>query len=103
MLYGSTQFGTVPYGDLTPGATTTSPNVDVTLGGLGNGGRLNLVFSFPFPNIQGADVNLDDLGSGGVLNLFFNRNPDGTQFKQFADAGELWRRVPMNKSINFRP
>ncbi len=101
MQYGASQYGTSPYGDLVPEAP--SPNATVTLSGLGNGGRLNLILSLILPNVQGADVDMDLLGDGGRLNLFFNRNPDGSPFRPFADAGELWKRQPINSSIHFNP
>lgn len=101
MQYGGTEFSTSPYADLVP--EIPSPDATITLDGLGNGGRLNLIFSLLFPNVGGADVNLDDLGIGGRLNLFLDRNADGSPFIPFADAGELWKRQPLNSSVNFSP
>jgi hypothetical protein len=101
MQYGSAPFGTTPYGDISP--QIPNPNATISLNGFGNGGRLNLVFSLIFPTVGGAYIDLNTLGNGGRLELLLNRNPDGSIYNPIADAGELWRRVPMHSGINFRP
>jgi hypothetical protein len=87
MSYGSSPYGTTPYGGLLGGGS--SPDVTVDLSSLGAGGRLILNLAFRAPNVNGVNVVLDDI-AGTLLILYLNR--DLCQW--FADAGELWRRVP---------
>ena len=101
MQYGASQFGTSPYGDLVP--EIPSPNATISLNGLGNGGRLNLILGLALPIVGGAYIDMSTLGDGGRLSLFLNKNPDGSNFIPFADAGELWKRQPLNSNQSFNP
>jgi hypothetical protein len=97
MIYGGSTYGSAPYGSIDGGV---SPNANVNMTSLGNGGRLTLLFTLLSPNVNGVDVNLANIANS-LLILYFNKNFDTDGW--FADAGELWKRVPLHSGVNFKP
>lgn len=100
-MYGSSPYGNTEYAGLSGGSPVNN-NPEVNLDDLGIGGRLTLVLSLLFPNVNGVNVNLDDLGDGGRFILYLNRTQRESG-EWFADAGELWKRVPLHSQSNFLP
>lgn len=100
-MYGSSPYANTEYAGLL-GASGPVNNPDVVLDDLGVGGRLLLEITLLFPNVNGTTIDLDDLGDGGRVTLYINKTQKDSG-EWFADAGELWKRVPLHSQSNFLP